>query len=694
MRKITLRVIALSVLLMAVTSVAYPGARVRLQVVGLKLMGKLPGISKRDLYPLLRPNQGFDLGALQRTRDPLSTLKLPARFEADTAIGTRIFETRCSQCHGLQGEGGLGPSLAEDTRRHGATDWATFRVMRDGVPGTAMAPTGLSFSDTWRVIARLHDLQRERGEVAGKGPSPRQSVAPVSEAELASADSSGVDWLTYSGGWSGQRNKDLPELTTASIKRLRLAWAFQLPSDPAWSQSTPLAARGLLLVTTGHQVIALDQANGAVVWRFHRETPAGIKICCAPAIRGVGLLGNLVFVGTLDAHLLALDLSTGGVAWDVEVAPIADGFSITSAPLVIDGRVLIGVAGGEFGVRGFLDAYDAASGRRLWRFNTIPGPGEPGRESWPEHATPGGGTTWVPGSFDPVRHLLYWGTGNPSPALAADVRSGDNLYTNSVIALDIRTGALKWFYQFMPHDSHDWDAAQTPVLVDARWGGRQRPLLLWANRNGFFYVLDRETGEFLRATPFARQNWNDGFDTAGRPKTKASAQPTPGGTIVYPGLEGATSWWPPTYSRRLGLMFVAIREDGSVFFRHPNLYSADGTFLGGRAQPVPGEPPANSVVAIDFASGAVRWKTSTSGSGIATMANTRMGGLVSIADRLVLGGQGDMFFALDARTGRRLWETHLGASIQGAPMVFRTNRVPRIGLAAGSVLFVFELGSS
>ncbi len=664
--------------------------RVRLSVVGLKLTGRLPDVGAAEVWSLVRPHSGFDLDGLVETRNPRASLRLPHQYEGDSA-GARLFETRCSSCHGLHAEGRIGPGLAEGNRRHGTTDWATFRVMRDGAPGTAMPPSGLGFEDSWRVIAHLHLLLKAANTAADAGGPAPESFAPVLEAELAGADSIESEWLEYSGGRSGRRSRRIPELTSQSVQSLRLAWAYQLPADPPSSQSTPLALRGLVLVTSAQDVIALNQDGGQVVWRYHRELPTDLTLCCSRANRGVAVLGDRVYVGTLDAHLVALDLATGYQRWDVEVASRKEGYSITSAPIALGNRIVIGAGGGEFGVRGFIDAYDPDSGKRLWRFHTIPPRGEAGSETW-KGAVEGaaGGAVWVPGAYDPERHLLYWGVGNPSPDFAPELRPGDNLYTNCVVALDVESGRLKWHYQFTPNDSHDWDAAQTPILTELPWQGRTRSVVLWANRNGFFYVLDRDTGEFLRATPFVRQNWSDGFDAAGRPRLLPDAVPDSDGSLVYPGIGGATSWWPATYSDSLGLLFVAVREDGSFYFRERDIRNENGQLLAGRTQPVPGENYAAAVIAIDVHSGAVRWRTP------ASAPTALMGGLLSIGDRLILGGQGDTFFALDARTGKRIWQTHLGASIQGAPIVFRTGGTVRVALTAGSVLFVFELpaGSS
>lgn len=682
------RVVGLIGLVLAVTAAVSSGVRVRLEVLALKLQGGLPEISKWDVLPLFKPHSGFDLPALVETRSPYSSLQLPPQREAEAALGASIFAGRCASCHGPEAQGGMGPALASTDLRHGASDWAMFRVVRDGVPGTAMQPLGLSFDDTWRVIARIRELQR--GEMRAEGAAIREEPSPVSEAEIATAGERDDDWVTYAGGWNGHRNKRVPELTAASVPSLSLAWAYQLKGDPPVSQSTPIATRGLLIVTDAEHVVALSQATGQVVWRYYRELPKALKLCCVRANRGAAVFGSLLYFGTLDAHLIALDLTTGRMRWDVKVADANDGASITGAPLIADGRLIIGISGSEFGVRAFIDAYNPSNGERLWRFYTIPDLGEPGRDSWPvKHAARGGGGgAWVTGAYDPKLKLLYWGTGNPSPAYAADARVGNNLYTCSVLALDIETGKLRWTYQFTPNDSHDWDSGQTPILTDRVWNGEMRPLMLWANKNGFFYVLDRRTGEFLRATAFARQNWNDGFDLAGRPKVRPEVTPTEKGVMVYPGNAGATNWWPSTYSESLGLMFVPVWDGGGWYFRDPALDRSDGLFAGGRVLPVPGERVGHFVAALDVASGQIKWQAP-----LATLPHgAKSAGLLSIGDRLVFGAEENVLVAFDARTGRRIWDQNLGAEVGGAPIVFRVNSRPHLAVTAGSELFVFGLG--
>lgn len=687
-RTMGLALMLLIIVMGLVGSATSEGLRVRLGLLGLMLSGRLDGVRVRDLPPLLRPSSGFNLPHLVQSRNAYAALQVPERAMADSA-GSVLFRARCSSCHGSGAEGGVGPSLVSGELRRGTTDWAMYRVIQDGVPGTPMRPTGLTFPETWKVIAYLRNLQHQRQQVAEA--ALRTRLAPLTTDEIAAAGMRDDDWAVYGGDWSGRRHKEVPEFTAGSIPRLALSWALQINPDPVNSQSTPIAVRGLVLVTSVMGVIAASQETGDVVWRFFRDPGAEVLLCCGRANRGVAVYGNLVFYPTLDAHLIALDLSTGRVVWDVTVAQADKGYSMSGAPLVADGKVIVGVGGGEFAIRGFVDAYDPATGTRLWRFHTVPLPGEPGGETWPTgRAARGGGSTWVTGAYDPKLRLLYWGVGNPSPDFAPDLRPGDNLHTESVVALDIESGTLRWSYQFTPNDSHDWDATQQPVLVDALWEGTPRQLLLWANRNGFFYVLDRVTGTFLRGTPFVRQNWNDGFDADGRPRVRPGMAPSPGsGTVVYPSVGGATTWWPPAFSPELDLFFVPARDMGSVYFREEKVVDGAGQVVGGRAVPVGTELPENAVLALDLHTGQVRWRARLS-----EVRRAWMGGLLSVGDRLVVGGYGPYLFIYDARTGTQLWARNLGATIAAPPVVFRVAGAPRLGVMAGSVFYVFELADA
>ncbi|MDH4067043.1 MAG: PQQ-binding-like beta-propeller repeat protein, partial [Acidobacteriota bacterium] len=435
-------------------------------------------------------------------------------------------------------------------------------------------------------------------------------VAQVPYSRIVSADREPASWLTYSGTYDGRRFSPLAEITPANVARLRPAWVYQM-QEPGIVETTPLVADGVMYVTESRsQVAALDLHTGRLLWRYDPQVPKTTRaIGYFPVNRGVALLDDRVYVGTLNAHLVALDAASGAVRWDVEVADNGLAYGITSAPLAVDGKVIIGISGGEAGVRGFLDAYDAKTGARLWRFYTVPGPGEPGHDSWGgESWKTGGAPTWLTGSYDPELNLLYWGVGNPAPDWNGDSRPGDNLYSSSLVALDARTGALRWHFQFTPHDTHDWDANQIPVLVDATVGGRSRALVVSANRNGFYYVLDRSTGEFLAGTAYAKQTWASGLDGRGRPVVVPGTEPSETGTVVWPSLQGATNWFSPSYDAGRQTFFVPVREMGSRYFKADADYEPGKPFMGGgEVIDAPGEA-YGAVRALDVVTGERRWE--------------------------------------------------------------------------------------
>jgi alcohol dehydrogenase (cytochrome c) len=414
----------------------------------------------------------------------------------------------------------------------------------------------------------------------------------------------------------------------------------------------------------------------------------------------LAILGDTVFLATLDAHLVALDAKTGRPLWDAKVANPSSGYTMTLAPLVVKDKVIVGVAGGEFGIRGFIAAYDARTGREAWRFHTVPGPGEVGHETWPHGAWEhGGASIWVTGSYDPALNLTYWGIGNPGPDWNPAQREGDNLYSDSVVALDADTGKLKWFFQFTPNDPYDYDSTQVPVLVDAAWKGAARKLMMWANRNGFFYVLDRATGQFLAGYPFVKVNWAKGLDDKGRPVLT----PQPENTPTFPGVQGATNWFSPSYSPRTGMFYVSAWEDyASIFVKEHQEYREGQRFVGGRpASPLPTgqnvppikRGPINSwteaaghgaLIAIEPETGERKWKflmTDVTDSGILTTAT----------DLLFAGGREGYFHALDARTGALLWKTSLGGQIASGPISYEVDGRQYVSVAAGHSLFTFAL---
>jgi alcohol dehydrogenase (cytochrome c) len=398
----------------------------------------------------------------------------------------------------------------------------------------------------------------------------------------------------------------------------------------------------------------------------------------------VALLGKRVYHGTLDNQLIAIDVATGRPVWDVQVADPKENYSMTAAPLAVKDKVIVGVAGGELGIRGFLDAYDAETGKRAWRFYTIPGPGEAGHETWENDAwQTGGGGTWVTGAYDPELNLLYWGVGNPAPRYDGDFRPGDNLYTCSVIALDLDTGQIRWHYQFVPHDTNDWDANIVPILADLEYQGAQRKLLLWANRNCFYYVLDRETGQFLQATEYCKQSWNDGFTAAGRPIRRPNSAPSEGGTVVHPGPLGGSNWYSPAFSPLTNLYYVNYLSADHVYLRIPQTFSSGQGFPGGTTRPVEGAIETGGVRAIHAISGDVAWESQKHDV-------TRSGILVTAAGLVFTGGGDGALLALDAATGEVVSSLRLGAEIRAGPTTYLHDGKQQLAVVAGGSLFVFE----
>ncbi|MDX1383260.1 MAG: PQQ-binding-like beta-propeller repeat protein, partial [Thermoanaerobaculia bacterium] len=399
------------------------------------------------------------------------------------------------------------------------------------------------------------------------------------------------NWLTYNGTYSSQRHSRLDQITAANVADLRLQWIVQNRVAGAW-QSNPLVVDGVMYLTQRpNDAMAIDARTGRVFW-IYRYTPSPeARVCCGSNNRGLAMLGDTLYMGTLDARLIAIDAVAGKPLWNVAVGDPELGYSVTLAPLVVKDKVLVGVGGGEFGIRGYVAAFDAATGEEAWRFYTIPGPGEPGHETWSgddwEH---GGAPVWITGSYDPDLDLTYWGVGNPGPDWNADQRPGDNLYSDSVVALRADTGELAWHFQFTPNDGYDYDSVQVPVLVDREWQGRPRRLMLWANRNGYFYVLDRATGEFLHGSPFVKVNWSSGLDENGRPMPT----PQPPGAPTWPGNQGGTNWYPPSYSPRTDLFYFAAWENyATIYNKEETPYQPGRMFLGGGFDvlvPVPGAP--------------------------------------------------------------------------------------------------------
>ena len=517
-------------------------------------------------------------------------------------------------------------------------------------------------------------------------------LAQVTYERLLNAASEPEQWMTYSGSYKSQRFSKLDQINRETIKNLELKWVFQARSLEKF-QATPLVVDGIMYVTEPpNNVVALDAVTGRRFWKYTHNGPAKVNVCCGRINRGLAMSGDSLFMGTVDGRLLSLDAKTGSVNWDITVVDYTGGYSITLAPLVVKDKIIIGTAGGEYGIRGFLQAHDVKTGKKLWRFYTIPGPGEPGHETWEGDSWKrGGGSAWLTGSYDPELNLIYWGTGNPAPDWNADVRKGDNLYSDSVVALNPDDGKLKWYYQFTPHDEWDWDSAQVPVLVDREFKGKQRKLILWGNRNGFYYVLDRVTGEFLLAKAFVYQNWAKGIDKNGRPIRVAGSGPSKEGTKTYPSVQGATNWYSPTYSPKTGLFYLSVWEGyPSMYYKGDPTYTRGNRYVGSLPTgiyPNPAtdeEPGYGAVRALDPETGELEWEFK--------MAEVSESGLMSTAGNVLFSGsiQGQLV-VLDVFNGNLLWNLNLGGRMANSPMTYQAGGKQFVAVSAGHSLFVFGL---
>jgi alcohol dehydrogenase (cytochrome c) len=524
--------------------------------------------------------------------------------------------------------------------------------------------------------------------------------AQVTTERLLHASDEPQNWLTYSGSYASQRYSPLSQVGPGNVKNLELKWVFQAQSLQKF-ETTPLVVDGVMYITQSpNDIIALDAKTGRAFWLYHYAPSPAARPCCGIVNRGVAILGDSLFMATVDAHLVSVDAKNGHARWDVKLAEASAGYAMTMAPLVVKDKVIVGVAGGEYGIRGFIEAFDAASGKQVWRFDTIPQPGEPGHDSWRgrdwEH---GSAAVWVTGSYDPELNLTYWGTGNPGPDWNPEQRPGDNLYSDSTVALDPDTGKLKWYFQFTPGDPYDYDSVQVPVLVNSNWKGSPRKLMLWGNRNGFFYVLDRTNGKFLTGSPFVKVNWASGLDANGRP----IITPQPTGATTYPGIQGGTNWYSPSYSPRTKLFYLSAWEDYGTVFSGINVdYNEGQRYTGGaNASPIPGADnplgqrlgPINvytealahgAVIAMDPETAKPKWKFE--------MHDVNTSGILTTgSDLLFVGGREGYFQALDAQSGQLLWKQNLGGEIIAGPISFQVDGKQYVTIASGNGLFTYAL---
>ena len=684
------------------------------------------------------------LGPLAAWVRSLNASAIDLKPAGDIAAGERFFfgAGQCASCHMVRGRGGSnGPDLSsagreltvgqleqalDDPAARGANraagscpawawcpgeGWSLVNVrLLDGTPlrgflrsqgkhdlqlQTLDGKLRLLLDTEYREIKRekasfMPPLKATAGErrdllaylsrLDGVPPGPLEGEpAPASEIRIPNRG----DWPTYNGSLSGNRHSAPAEINTGNVSRLKLEWSYTLPYIGL--QTTPLVSDGVMFVTGPNRVCALDSRTGREVWCWSRQRSPGGTIAgdaAKGANRGVALLGDRVFFATDNAHLVCLNRLTGSLMWDVSLPEAPGGhYGSTGAPLVVGDLVIAGVSGGDGPLLGFLAAYKAATGQLAWRFRTLPKRGEPGSETWKGSALEtGGGATWLTGSYDPETGLLYWPTGNPFPDTDGDQRGGDNLYTDCVLAIDPKTGKLRWHYQFTPHDLHDWDATEPLVLVNARWQGRERKLLLQANRSGFFYVLDRISGEVLLGKPFVRKlTWASGIGADGRPQELEGAKPTPGGTRTCPAVRGATNWYSTAFNPATRLFYVMAVEDCNIYRQ-----SGRGGYVPLRD---PANPPEKYLRAIDIESGKIAWEIPQVGP-----PESNYSGVLSTAGGLVFYGEtGGSFAAVDAKTGRALWHFNTGQEWRASPMTYLVNGRQHVAIAAGGNILSFSL---
>jgi alcohol dehydrogenase (cytochrome c) len=497
----------------------------------------------------------------------------------------------------------------------------------------------------------------------------------------------GANWPSYNGDYTGRRYSSLKDINTSNVQHLQAAWVFH-PGNSQNMEQTSIVIRGVMYITSANDVFALDARTGRQLWHHYRPVSSGlIDDAASHKNRGVAVWQNSVFIQTDDAHLVALDARSGNLLWDVEYADKAKNYGSTGAPLVVKDEVIVGTSGGDSGVRGFLEAFDAATGKKKWHRWTIPSPGEFGSDGWEgDSYLHGGGTTWMPGTYDPALDTLYWPTSNAGPDFVGGSRLGDNLYTASLLALNPDTGEIKWYFQFTPHDLYDYGATETPILYDTVENGTTRHLILQANRNGFFYVLDRTNGKFLRATPFVKKlNWATGVDASGRPILTGRI-PTPQGTNICPGVDGATNWFSPSFSPDTGLFYVLALENCNDFFAKPKKFAPGDTYYNTGTTVPETEKFQKILLALSPADGKAVWTYPQVGLG-----RSWSGTLVTAGGVLFFGDDSDSFEAVDASTGRPLWHFNTGELMRASPMTYAVDGVQYVAIAAGSDVFSFAL---
>jgi len=637
---------------------------------------------------------------------------LPAHAQ-EVESGRAVFASRCAACHGTEGGGGeLGPSIVSRIPLRADADLEA--VIREGLPGAGMPSfANLSRAESTNLIAFLRTLRPR----AGAGPQ-RTSVVLANGSSLSGvllnqssgemqilgddrrahllrettpgryrAVTSQSGWTTYNGQVSGNRYSALTEITADNVARLAPQWVFTLP-NVSQVQVTTVVVDGLMYVSAANDLYALDAGSGRQVWNYRRPRTRGLAGVAARGVnRGVTVNGERVFMATDHAHLIALNRASGALLWETQMADWRQNYNGTGAPMVVGDLVIAGIAGGDEGARGFVAAYDQATGKEVWRFWAVPARDEPGSETWKGNAIDHpGAATWMTGSYDAELDTLYWAIGNPGPDMIGDDRQGDNLYSDSVVALDAKTGRRKWHFQFTPHDVHDYDAQQPIVLVDATWKGEPRKLLLQANRNGYFYVLDRITGEFLSGTPYVKNiTWASGLTKDGRPIVVPNMEPTREGRRVCPSLEGASNWYSASFSPRTGLFYVQTNDKCGLFTRVDQTWESGKSFMGGTFAAAP-EPAQRVLRAIDIQTGKVAWELPQFGN------VDSWGGVLATASNLVFfADDSGAFAAADAKTGKRIWSLQTSQVWKASPMTYVFDNRQMLAIASGPNILAFGL---
>lgn len=700
------------------------------------------GVAGTQMPPFssLRAEEVWQLVAYVRSLSRVASGDANAPAAGETSRGEQLFfgEGRCSSCHEINGRGAL---VAPDLSESGKQPAAAIRTgmehagrpfgpsprqvkvsLRDGTQLEGLVQN----EDSFTLVLQTFDGEYrplERGQIrtiASADPAmapailaqrlsseqksdlvaylsrQKQRAVVVSIAaegtglsfeRLSRAEREPHNWLTYWGSYRAEHFSELTQIDRRNVATLQARWAAPMPgSSPL--ESTPLVVDGILYVSgPPGEVYALDARSGLPIWRFHRQQDRVNPFQINPYNKGIAVLGKRVFVNTLDNNLIALDARSGRVLWEQNLADTMAGYTMTGAPLALDDKIIVGISGGEMGIRGFISAYDARDGRLLWRFDTIPGPGQPGQETWPgDSGKTGGGATWLTGSYDAQLHLLYWAVGNPGPDYDPENRKGDNLYSCSVLALDPSTGRLVWHYQFSPHDTHDWDSTEDMILAEVPIGGQVRKVILHADRNGFFYTLDRATGAFISAVPFVRQTWNKGFEPNGRPIFDPASLSTREGHPIAPSI-GGTNFQAPSYDRERQTLFLAfIDAEGDASYE-PTKYQPGQIFTGahfGRRRP-PSVEPTQGMMALDVRSGRKLWTFPL------TRGSLSAGVLATRGDVLFAASADGNLIALDARSGKSLWRFQTGGQIMASPISYSVDGTQFIAITAGNTLYSFAL---